>query len=215
MCFCLSFYFASCQFHTCYICCSIWILLLFVGKRNKLTWLVSLAMCCQSFPWFVLDFSLSIFSLSTLSFFPSPVHSFLPQTSGHFTVSWSKINRRQQLAAILQQRLSFSSLWTPLMFYNKILMSGNLLYWYRFGSDSAGKGGRKENEGGWDTKTGAWGVGEARFVFWQRLITEESKETQGSFNGGKKDFKLLLFFFPFILSFMRGGKKRRMKHCLT
>ena len=43
---------------------------------------------------------------------------------------------------------------------------------------------------------------------------EESEETQGSFNGGKKDFKLLLFFFPFILSFMRGGKKRRMKHCL-
>ena len=24
-----------------------------------------------------------------------------------------------------------------------------------------------------------------------------------------------MFFFPFILSFMRGGKKRRMKHCLT
>ena len=44
---------------------------------------------------------------------------------------------------------------------------------------------------------------------------EESEEAQGSFSGGKKDFKLLLFFFPFILSFMRGGKKRRMKHCLT
>ena len=130
-------------------------------------------------------------------------------------VSWSKINRGWQLAAILQQRLSFSSLWTPLMFHDKILMFGNLLYWYRFGNSSAGKGGRKEDEGGWDTKTGAWGVGEARFVFGQKLITEESEETQGSFSGGKKDFKLLLFFFPFILSFMRGGKKRRMKHCLT
>ena len=115
-------------------------------------------------------------------------------------VSWSKINRGQQLAAILQQRLSFSSLWTPLMFHDKILMSGNLLYWYRFGSSGAGKGGRKEDEGGWDIKAGTWGVGEARFVFWQRSITEESEEAQGSFSGGKKDFKLLLFFFPFIFS---------------
>ena len=31
----------------------------------------------------------------------------------------------------------------------------------------------------------------------------------------RKILKLLLFFFPFILSFMRGGKMRRMKHCLT
>ena len=35
---------------------------------------------------------------------------------------------------------------------------------------------------------------------------EESEEAQGSFSGGKKDFKLLLFFFPFIFSLYEGGE---------
>ena len=56
--------------HTCYICCPIQILLLFVGKRNKLTWLVSLCDAPPIFPMICswLFFFLS-FSLSSLSFF--------------------------------------------------------------------------------------------------------------------------------------------------
>ena len=58
---------------------------LLVKEINLLGWF-PFAMHCQSFPWFALDFSLSFFSLSFLSFFPSPVHSFLLQTPGHFTL---------------------------------------------------------------------------------------------------------------------------------
>ena len=63
---------------------------LLVKEINLLDWF-PFAMHYQSFPWFALDFFLSFFSLSFLFFFPSPAHSFLLQTPGHFTISSVRI----------------------------------------------------------------------------------------------------------------------------
>ena len=90
VCFCLSFYFASCQFHTCYICCSIWILLLFVGKRNKLTWLVFL---CDVPPIFSM-ICFWLFSFFLFPFLPFPSFLHLP------TLSFSKLLATSQIKSL-------------------------------------------------------------------------------------------------------------------
>ena len=79
------FYFLSNSILVC-IYCPMWMFLLFVGQRNKLTWLVSIVMHCQSFPmicsWLFSFLSFSFFFFLFLSF-TCPL--LFPSTPGHLT----------------------------------------------------------------------------------------------------------------------------------
>ena len=75
-------------------------------------------------------------------------------------VSWRKMNRGQELAAILLQILSFSSFCSPFIFQERILKLGNWEKQWIWGNS----GGLDSREEIWELQGLSWGKGELRGV---------------------------------------------------
>ena len=123
-------------------------------------------------------------------------------------VSWRKMNRGQELAAILLQISSFSSFCSPFIFQERTLKSGNqekCQIWNK-------SGGLDSREGIWELQGLSWGKGELRGVgevwsweiSWDLLTIVEGEGWSWALNlrgggwGSPYFLMFWLFFFPFF-----------------